>query len=283
MERENSIEVQERIKEILSNKWIGYSKANEILEKLEDLLRHPKIHRMPNILITGETNNGKTTIVEQFLKNHPNTNDPYDDTIQVPVVKIEMPPEANQDSIYISILRELFVPFQINAKKEEKASQVIGIMRRLQVRMLIIDEMNNLLDNTVLKQAQVLNTIKYLGNKLQIPIVAVGTKEAHRAILSDSQLSNRFKPYELKRWSLNIEYRKLLKSFEKLIGLKSTSHLDQRDIAIEIMNMSEGWIGEVSEIIKSAAIAAIKNKNEKITVELLRKLDWITPSRRRML
>lgn len=283
MEKEQSLEMQERINEILSSKWIGYSKANEILEKLEDLLRHPKIHRMPNMLITGETNNGKTTIVEQFLKKHPNTNDPYDDTIQVPVVKIEMPPEATQDSIYISILRELFVPFQINAKKEEKASQVIGIMQRLKVRMLIIDEMNNLLDNTVLKQAQVLNTIKYLGNKLQIPIVAVGTKEAHRAILSDSQLSNRFKPYELKRWSLNIEYRKLLKSFEKLIGLKHKSQLDQRDIAIEIMSMSEGWIGEVSEIIKCAAIASIKNKNEKITVELLRSLDWITPTKRRML
>jgi ATP:corrinoid adenosyltransferase len=273
----------ERIAKIKEDKWVGYTQASSILEKLEDLMIHPKVHRMPNMLILGETNNGKTSIIKQFLKRHPIINDPNEDAVSVPVVSIEMPPEANQDSIYISILRELHIPFQRNAKKDEKFSQVKAILERLSVKMLMIDEFHTLLDNNVLRQTQVLNTIKYIGNRLQIPIVAAGTKEAHRAILSDSQLSNRFKPYELNKWKLDLEYRKLLKSFEKTVKLKNVSNLDQRDTAIEIMNMSEGWIGEINEIIKSAAIEAIEKGTERITVESLRNLDWITPTRRRQL
>ncbi|MBD3668359.1 MAG: TniB family NTP-binding protein [Kangiella sp.] len=272
-----------RINKLKEDKWIGYTQATLILEKLEDLMFHPKVHRMPNMVILGETNNGKTSVIKRFLKRHPAINDSFEDATQVPVVSIEMPPEANQDSIYISILRELYVPFQRNARKDEKFNQIKSIVERLNIRMLMIDEFHTLLDNNVLRQTQVLNTIKYLGNSLQIPIVAAGTKEAHRALLSDSQLSNRFKPYELSRWKLDIEFRKLLKSFEKLIALDKPSNLDQRDLAIEIMNMSEGWIGEIAEIIKSAAINAIKDGTEQITLDGLKKLHWITPTRRRQL
>ncbi len=49
----------ERIERIRSPRWIGYPRAKEILAKLEDLLIHPKSHRMPNLLIIGDTNNGK--------------------------------------------------------------------------------------------------------------------------------------------------------------------------------------------------------------------------------
>ncbi len=278
-----SIQQEERIARLLSNKWIGYTTADSILERLEDLMDHPQIHRMPNLLIYGETNNGKTTIVNELIRRHPVIKDANGDGTQLPIVRIEMPPEANQDSIYMSILRALYVPFQPNAKKEEKANQVFGVMRRLKVRLLVIDELHNILDATRLRQNQVINTIKYLGNTLKIPIVGVGTKEAKNVFRSDNQLSNRFKPIELPKWKLDIEYRKLLASFEKLMGLEQPSNLDSKELAIEIMGMSEGWIGEISEIIKHASISAIKSGEERITIDGLQNLDWLNPTRRRQL
>jgi len=56
----------ERIEKIRSSRWVGYTTAKKILDKLDDLLTHPKTHRMPNMLIVGETNNGKTMIVNRF-------------------------------------------------------------------------------------------------------------------------------------------------------------------------------------------------------------------------
>ncbi len=272
---------EERIVEIRSSKWIGYSTADTILEKLEDLMDHPQVHRMPALLIYGGTNNGKTTIVNELLRRHPVKRDKHDESTQLPIVMVEMPPEANQDSIYMTILRSLYVPFQPNAKKEEKANQVFGVMRRLKVKMLIIDELHNLLDTNRLRQNQVINTIKYLSNTLKIPIVAVGTLEAKNVFSSDDQLANRFKPVEIPKWKIDLEYRKLLASFEKLMALKKPSNLDSKELAIEIMSMSEGWIGEISDILKLASIEAIKSGTERITLDLLRNLDWQSPTERR--
>lgn len=273
--------IDERIADIRSGKWIGYSTADSILEKLEDLMDHPQVHRMPALLIYGGTNNGKTTIVNELFRRHPVRRSKNEESTQLPIVMIEMPPEANQDSIYMTILRSLYVPFQPNAKKEEKANQVFGVMRRLKVKMLIIDELHNLLDTNRLRQNQVINTIKYLSNTLQIPIVAVGTLEAKNVFSSDDQLSNRFKPVEIPKWKIDIEYRKLLASFEKLMALEKPSNLDSKELAIEIMSMSEGWIGEISDIIKLASIRAIKSGREQITLDLLRELDWKSPTERR--
>lgn len=272
-----------RIEQLLKSKWIGYSTADKILERLEDFMVHPQVHRMPGLLIFGETNNGKTTIINEFVRRHPVIKDEQSGDVELPLVRIEMPPDANQDSIYISLLRELYVPFQLNSKKEQKANQVFMVMRRLGVRMLIIDELHNLLDANRLKQNQVINTIKYLSNTLQIPIVGVGTKEAKNVFRSDGQLSNRFKPVELPKWKLDLEYRKLLASFEKVIRLEQPSGLDTKELAIEIMSMSEGWIGEISDVIKEAAILAIRNGDEKITLDLLREMDWMNPTTRRRL
>jgi len=273
---------EKRISDIRGSKWIGYSAADTILEKLEDLMDHPQVHRMPALLIYGGTNNGKTTIVNELLRRHPVKRDKHDESTQLPIVMIEMPPEANQDSIYMTILRSLYVPFQPNAKKEEKANQVFGVMRRLKVKMLVIDELHNLLDTNRLRQNQVINTIKYLSNTLQIPIVAVGTLEAKNVFSSDDQLANRFKPVEIPKWKIDIEYRKLLASFEKLMALEKPSNLDSKELAIEIMSMSEGWIGEISDILKLASVKAIKSGKEQITLDLLRELDWQSPTQRRV-
>jgi hypothetical protein len=42
--------------------------------------------------------------------------------------------------------------------------------------------------------------LRWLGNELQIPLVALGTAEALRAIQSDDQLANRFSPFPLPLW-----------------------------------------------------------------------------------
>ena len=52
-----------RIERVRRPRWIGYTRAKQLLDELEDLLTHPKTHRMPSLLVVGETNAGKTMIV----------------------------------------------------------------------------------------------------------------------------------------------------------------------------------------------------------------------------
>jgi hypothetical protein len=65
---EQSAEV--RVRRIRADRWITYHQADAALAAMEDLLTFPKRTRMPNMLLCGPTNNGKTMIVERFRRCH---------------------------------------------------------------------------------------------------------------------------------------------------------------------------------------------------------------------
>ncbi|MEI4861435.1 TniB family NTP-binding protein, partial [Klebsiella pneumoniae] len=59
-----------RVRRVRTERWIAYARAQAALAALEDLMSYPKRTRMPNLMIVGPTNNGKTMIVERFRRSH---------------------------------------------------------------------------------------------------------------------------------------------------------------------------------------------------------------------
>lgn len=273
--------VESRIQSLREKKWVGYPAATKLLSKMDDLLNHPQTHRMPNLLIKADTNNGKSFVLKKFCK----LNQPYEDRktelLVIPVVKIEIPADPSTDTIYSEILQEMEIPYRATFKKEIKANMVFNAFNRFRVRMLLIDELHVLMNTTRLKKAQMLDTLKYIANKTGVVLVGAGTLEAHTAIVSDPQLANRFEPYLLPQWKLNADFRRLLATFEKVTPLAEPSNMQSQELATEIYSMSNGWIGEVDEVIKRAAIHAMEVGHEKITIDTLRAIDWISPEKRR--
>ena len=82
---------EERITWVLQDRWIGYTKAQDALDRLDRLLHHPRTNRMPNLLLLGHTNNGKTTVIRHFADLHPPDDNPGGDTLHYPVMMIQMP------------------------------------------------------------------------------------------------------------------------------------------------------------------------------------------------
>jgi hypothetical protein len=60
-----------RLAHLAEDRWIDYPRAREALEDLERLLRCPQRTRMPGMLIHGESNIGKSMIIQKFLRAHP--------------------------------------------------------------------------------------------------------------------------------------------------------------------------------------------------------------------
>jgi type II secretory pathway predicted ATPase ExeA len=274
---------KDRINHILNEKWIGYPRAKMILEKLDDLLDHPSTHRMPNILLVGDTNNGKTVIVNRFEKKYPSTISDEEEGVKVPVLLIQAPPVPDEKRFYNDILTKLFVPFRINDRVEKKQQQVLHILKHVELKILLIDEIHHILAGTLSRQRVFLNVLKFLSNELQISIVGVGIRDAFHAIQSDPQLSNRFETVLLPTWQMDEEYLRLLSSFESITPLKKASSLTESELATKILSMSEGVLGEVSTIIKKSAIQAIRSGEEKITKKILDTLDYRSPSQRKTL
>ena len=64
------LSASERIQWIRQDRWIHYSRAEQVLNRLSDLLTYPARDRMPCLLLFGPTGMGKTRIVQKFLREH---------------------------------------------------------------------------------------------------------------------------------------------------------------------------------------------------------------------
>jgi len=271
----------ERIAYIRSPKWIGYPRAQDILSQLEKLLAHPKSHRMPNLLIIGDTNNGKTMLVQRFCGRHKPQDNPEGEAAVVPVLYVQAPPVPDESRFYNAILELLFAPYKPGDRADRKQFQAIKLLRAVGLKMLIIDEIHHILAGAMTKQKAFLNVIKYLGNELEVPIVGVGTRDAFRAIQTDLQLSNRFDRALLPRWSNDEEFLRLLATFERMIPLRHPSELIDGALADRIYSMSEGYLGEISRVLATAAVVAVETGQERIDKQVLNHIGWIPPSERR--
>ena len=61
------------------------------------------------------------------------------------------------------ILERLFSPARTHDNIARRQSQALAILRRINVRMLVIDEIHHVLAGPVIKQRQFLNVVKFLG------------------------------------------------------------------------------------------------------------------------
>ena len=154
---------EERIAKIRGGRWIRYPLADRIAAKLEELLLLPKTHRMPNLLIVGETNNGKTAILSRFVRQHPpQESDGGEVASGIPVIAIEAPPVPEERRFYAEILRQVFAPFRASKPAGQLQYEVLRLLATVEVKLLIIDEIQHVLAGPLLKQRQFLNVIKHL-------------------------------------------------------------------------------------------------------------------------
>lgn len=271
-----------RIRAIRTDRWIGYARADAALAACEDMLTFPKRTRMPNLLLFGPTNNGKTMIVEKFRRAHPAvaSEDAPHGMAQVPVLNVQMPPGPDEARFFEAILDALAVP-PVSGAVAKRQATAVRFMRDTGVQLLVIDEVHNLLSGTALQQRRLLNLLRWLGNELKIPLVAVGTAEAFYAIQSDDQLANRFEPMPLPPWPKNREYREMLKTLEALLPLRRASGLAKPALATKIHSATGGILGEVVAVLTRTAVHAVTSGEERITAKLIDEAGYVSPAQRR--
>ncbi len=269
---------KERIAFLDRPRWIGYATAHQILETLQGLLHKPQRPRMPNLLIVGEPNNGKTTIVRRFADLCGTGYVNGDSEPVKPIILAESPPSADEKGLYISILEQFFAPYRATDPCAKLRYQVIHLFRACHVRMLIIDEFHSLLTGSPIKQREVMNAIKLLCNELAIPIVGVGTRDAVRVLHTDPQHASRFDVFSLPTWTLNNEFQKLLGAFELMLPLRQASRLHQPEMALMLHSICDGNIGNLHRLLVACACDAIQDGTECIDKQAIEAKAWMRPT-----
>jgi len=270
---------KERIHAMGEQRWIGYPLAKEIINNLESLLVEPEKPRMPNLLITGESNNGKTTIIEHFVKQKGSvTVDEEGKTVR-PIILAQSPPVANEKRLLISILQHFLTPYRESNTAGKLTELLIHLMKECQVKMLIVDEIHSMLVGSSREQTMIMSVLKGLSNELRIPIVGVGTEKAVLMLHTDPQHASRFDVISLPTWNMDKGFQSLIASFEKLLPLKQPSNLHKAESVKLIHAISGGNLGNVHRLLRECAKEAIISGKEQIDKEIIQSKHWVRPTK----
>ncbi len=283
---------EDRIAYINQEYWIDYPIAQDILARIEDLYNYGYGKtRTVSILLVGSSNNGKTSLLKQFIDKHP----PYDYNIEgeqpdwitdeffdkytgigIPVLYIISPTEPSETRLYSIILEQLNIPYKNRDSLDVKARLVEYYLKALNVKILIIDEIHNILNGSPARQKQIMSAIRDLSSKLKMPVILAGVKEALRAVNTEDQISSRYRPEYLTKWKMNKGYVSLLATIVSKLPLKKQSTILNKNDANEILKICDGYIGEIVNLIKASAVYAIKTGSERVSIQEIRDCGYNT-------
>ena len=281
---------RDRIDFISQDRWINYPSAQKILKELESIKTHEKDKtRVTSMLLVGSSNNGKTYLLQKFIEDNPHydfyatnpdilTEEFFDEytATGIPALYVIAPSEPSETRLYSNILNSINAPFKEKDTIARKQYLTEYYLKLLNVDMLIIDEIHNILSGSVAKQKQVMNAIKNLSNEIKIPIVLAGTKDALRAVSTDTQISSRFRPVYLKKWKMDKDFVSMLATILTTLPLRKESNVLTQQVAQEILNLSDGCIGDIISLFRKAAIHAIETKSERVTLKELKNCGYIS-------
>jgi hypothetical protein len=266
---------------VKKERWFPYTRANALLKKIDELMKHPQGFRMPCLAVVGRPNCGKTMLLRQVTSRHPKVPRPLREVSLVPALYVQAPPQADRGELYNAILDALEVPYNPNMKPPLKLKIILHVLRQVQIKIILIDEVNQSVYANKKQIETFLSSIKHLSNELMIPIVLGGTPVVGAIIKNDDQFASRFKVEVLKVWPLDNAFLRLLQTLSERTILRKPVDLATPELAPLIHGMAEGYLGEVVWLIRDASVKAIETGLETITPELLRSLDWTPPSARK--
>ena len=99
-----------RIRAILCERWVQYSRAARVLRILDLLLDHPRTTRMPSIAVYGDSGMGKTMIMQRFRDQHPSLFDSEAGIERTRVLALQLAGKPGERRLYAQILRPWVCP-----------------------------------------------------------------------------------------------------------------------------------------------------------------------------
>jgi hypothetical protein len=258
----------DRISLIQSDIWIGFPRAEQVLDRLQNLIEAPRQTRMPGLLVHGASGIGKTMIARNLSRRYAPEYDPMAGVTHTPLLLLQAPPAPDERRFYLHILAAVGAPATAIAVRSQNVAslevRVIALLRDLGLRMIMIDEVHNLLAGTHREQRRFLNVLRYLSNELEVSLVCFGVSEAVDAIRGDVQLARRLDEHHLPNWRDDSEFSNMIQTLIAAMPLEKKSNLKVKSLR-QILALTGGVTSRVFSLVKDLAIDAIRTGEECIT------------------
>jgi hypothetical protein len=268
---------EQRIDWIRSDRYLGYRKAARVVMRLSEIHDYPQRARMPCVLIYGASGMGKTKILEKFARDHGVAAGKRGSRSCQPIVTMQMPTVPEEAEFLKEILMASGAPFKHDLNVSGLRAVVRRLLADIQVRVLVIDELQNMLAGTARQQRIIFNTIRFLTNELKRPICCAGTEDARAALIADPHLADRFEAHHLLPWRNDDEFVELLTAFEHTLPLRRRSDLRSAKVRHHILDETAGITVRIFRLVENVAIDAIRGGEERVDLAGFQSTDLAVP------
>lgn len=266
----------QRIGRIDRDRWIGYGRAQDAFAGLERIFQSERRQRPDNLLIVGASNNGKTAIARRFLARMLPPEQPDATTSTIPVTLIQAPNGPRVGPLLVTIRAALGQPPGRRETTTQLRMETYRIMRRVGLRLLLIDDLHNIRGSGI---APILVELREIGSAAGVSLGCFATREIAYILRQDEQLANRFDLMTLPRWEIeDPDYWRLLYTVGRRLPLRRPSQFNDPELAAHILMRSEGLIGAATHLLRQAAVQAVRTGHERIDRVTLDQVRTSTPA-----
>ncbi len=219
--------------------------------------------------LTGPTGAGKSTLVKDYAEAFPRT---FTQTRTiVPVLYVETPSPVTVKSMCSTMLDALGDPAAFKGTVLSLNHRLIGFIQDCDVELIILDEFHHLIDsktNRILEQVS--EWMKSLIKKTGKPFLVVGIVGQVEIILRTNPQLSRLFPirekidplvFELKPEN---EFVQFVVHAEKALGMQLTNKMPRAELLYRLHYASDGIIGHIMNLMRSAAMKARDEGHESI-------------------
>ena len=255
-----------RIKAARTDRWIGFSRARHALEHLQFLCDHPPSTRPPGLAIYAHSGMGKTMLVEKFRRTNPPIANTFAGAEIVPVLTISLSSKPSERRVYAQLLSGAGVNVRHAMTLVEMEVRALTLLKQLKVRVIVIDEVHNLLAGSPREQRVILQLFRHLSNELKASLVCLGTADAREAIAGDTQLARRLDQITLPRWKADEEFQSLVVAILRSLPLRRPSALSAQSLRT-LARSTDGITAKLFGMLNELAVEAVHSGKEQITDE----------------
>lgn len=260
----------ERIARIRSDWVVRHASVKRVLNHARWLIESPKCVRTEGLLVTGAVGAGKSTIGELIKRHYRQPGSP-----SVPIVSISMSGARHMRTVYGRVIDSLNGLVKASHHTPDREMTVLRLLRAVGARALIIDEVQDVVAESIADQKHALKAIKYITSEVQIPVIALGTEPAEKAFATDEHMAGRIDRYVLPAWTEGDELTALLYGVSRIIPLRRPSVMHSEAFIAELLGLTAGSMKQMMKIIRIAAVNAILSGAECIEVADLREAVFI--------
>ena len=259
----------ERAGRMLTDRFISHERVTPILDHVDFLRLRPQQTRAAGLVVSGRPGSGKTMLARAVLRRCPPQPAEGGQPATWPVLSISMTGAREAKILYNRILSQLEVPDPGRYVGSDRERMVLKVCKAAGVRLLIVDEIQDILTSTARQQRIALDTIKFLMNELSLPILALGTAQAPEAMKVDEHLNARFTYRTLPVWKHDQYLANFLDALERSLPLREPSHLSSLPLSTTILRLSEGVLDVIVRLVTHAAAHALEQGKEAISPGLI--------------